>query len=188
MGAPRRRLKAGLYDQPLTVRLAAELAPLDEELRLIAEVDPIRAPSSLARVVHQRLLQALRSITGDDPTPGQLALANAVLALLEREAPDAGVDPSDHLDPPLRELLAVLEPTGGPAQPVAPPRPRIPLSTSDLLVNGPHDLRLGTELQRELASADRVDILCSFLKWSGLRLVEEQLRAFCAQRAAARCA
>lgn len=164
------------------MRLAAELAPLDEQLRLIGEVDPNRAPSTLSRLVHGRLLQALRSITGDDPTPSQLALANAVLALLEREAPDSGIDHSDQVEAPLRELLAVLERTSGPAQPMAPPRPRIPLSTSDLLVNGPHDLRLGTELQLELASADRVDVLCSFLKWSGLRIVEEQLHAFCARR------
>ena len=34
---------------------------------------------------------------------------------------------------------------------------------------------------RRLASADRVDILCSFIKWSGIRILEEDLRAFTAR-------
>src|SRR5258707_1352518 len=51
-----------------------------------------------------------------------------------------------------------------------------------LLVNGRHDLRLGTEVVRELASADSVDLLCSFLKWSGFRVIEDALRAFLARR------
>ena len=67
------------------------------------------------------------------------------------------------------------------SHPRRPPAPglHISLASSDLLVNGPHDLSLGPEVQKEIASADRVDLLCSFLKWSGLRLVEEPLRALC---------
>ncbi len=40
-------------------------------------------------------------------------------------------------------------------------------------------------MQRELDSADRVDLLCSFLKWSGLRIVEDQLRDLVRRRGAA---
>lgn len=58
----------------------------------------------------------------------------------------------------------------------------MPLSESELLVNGRRDLRVGSEINRELASADRVDLLCSFLKFSGLRLVREQLAAFLDRR------
>jgi hypothetical protein len=58
-------------------------------------------------------------------------------------------------------------------------RPLIPLRSTQLIVNGPRDLSIGPEIQRELASADRVDVLVSFLKWSGVRLVIDELRAFC---------
>src|SRR5205823_8248966 len=98
------------------------------------------------------------------------------------DAPHGGGRADDDLVPPGQRLLAVLEAREGPGNPVAPLRPQVPLSTSDLLVNGPHDVSIGPEVRRELASADRVDLLCSFLKWSGLRLVHDELRDLCARR------
>jgi superfamily II DNA or RNA helicase len=61
-------------------------------------------------------------------------------------------------------------------------RPTLPLRHSDLLVNGPRDLRIGHEVRLELASADRVDLLISFVKWSGFRLLRPDLQAFLARR------
>ena len=53
----------------------------------------------------------------------------------------------------------------------------MPLSTSALLVNGRDQPRIGHEVQREMASADRVDLLCAFVKWHGLRVLEEHIDA-----------
>ncbi len=46
-----------------------------------------------------------------------------------------------------------------------------------LLANASGEPSLGRELTRELASADRVDLLCAFVKWSGLRFVLDDLAA-----------
>lgn len=56
-------------------------------------------------------------------------------------------------------------------------RPETPLNDAALLTNAAHDPSLSSELRAELASADRVDLLCAFVKWYGLRLLEEELRA-----------
>jgi HKD family nuclease len=60
----------------------------------------------------------------------------------------------------------------------APQRPSIPLVSSHLLINGPRDHTVSSEIKREFASADRVDLLVSFLKWSGWRLLRDQARRF----------
>lgn len=54
-------------------------------------------------------------------------------------------------------------------------RPGIPLSQSALLVNSRDEYRIGFEIKKEIQSADRIDFICSFIKWSGLRLLKEEL-------------
>ncbi len=144
---------------------------------MIRDMDPQHVPTALGRFLHTLIVNALRSLHSDESTDQQLVLANRIIDLLQGEAPKAGVDSTDGFDPPARSLLAVLEASTGPAAPIEPERPTISLSMSELLVNGPHDLSIGPEVRKELASADRVDLLCSFLKWSGLRLIENELRA-----------
>jgi len=61
---------------------------------------------------------------------------------------------------------------------IAPLRPSIPLASSHLLINGPRDHTVSSEIKRELASSDRVDLLVSFLKWLGWRLLRDEARRF----------
>src|SRR5690606_24522193 len=60
-------------------------------------------------------------------------------------------------------------------------RPTTPLADSALLMNAPGEPALAQELQAELASADRVDLLIAFVKWSGIRLVEDAIRELVAR-------
>jgi HKD family nuclease len=43
------------------------------------------------------------------------------------------------------------------------------------------DPSLVSQLCKEIQTADRVDVLCSFIKWSGIRILEEALGSFAAQ-------
>ena len=46
-----------------------------------------------------------------------------------------------------------------------------------LLVSSHQEPALSAELRHELASADRVDLLCAFVRWSGIRVLLPELRA-----------
>lgn len=166
--------------------LAAHDGVFDEPL----ERDREAAALSLARLIHDRALATLRGLAKTDeasPVDRQVAVTNALLDRLHEVSAQTTL-PEDRVAKPARRLLALVPRSSKYAPPnstavLSPPaRPEVPLNASDLMVNGRHDLRLGTELIRELASADHVDLLCSFLKYSGLRVVEEALSAFFARK------
>lgn len=56
-------------------------------------------------------------------------------------------------------------------------RPRTPVTDDTLLINAPHEPQLAGELRSELASADRVDLLCAFIVWNGLRTLSDELQS-----------
>ncbi len=58
------------------------------------------------------------------------------------------------------------------------PRPDTPLTRSCLLARTKLDPTLLSQLKKEILSADQIDIICSFIKWSGLRCLLDELRAF----------
>lgn len=183
-----RRLPPGLYDAVVDEAMEALLAKHEGVFDERLERDREGAALSLARLIHDRALATLRGLgakDGESPVERQVAVTNAVLDRLH-DISALTTLPEDRIAKPARRLLALVPP-GSKFAPhalgalEAPPRPEVPLSASDLMVNGRHDLRLGTELVRELASADSVDLLCSFLKYSGLRVVEEALGRFFAR-------
>ncbi len=55
------------------------------------------------------------------------------------------------------------------------PRPATPLADTALMTNAHNEPTLAAELRAELVSADHVDLLCAFVKWHGLRLLEDEL-------------
>lgn len=71
---------------------------------------------------------------------------------------------------PLSQLVA-LSPVGLPK----PVRPLAPLSQPALFTNAPTEPNLSAELRAEIASADRIDLLCAFVKWHGLRVLDDAL-------------
>ena len=57
-------------------------------------------------------------------------------------------------------------------------RPVTPLSQSSLFTGAKSEPELMNELKHEIVSADRIEFLVSFIKWSGLRCLMDQLRQF----------
>ena len=176
------RLREGLYEAPVTRALDEELRALVEAIASTEPITAESAPHIFARVIHEAAVRALRNVPAKDRLEHQVALANRVLALLAEAAPESGISADEEVRTPAELLLAVRARKEVRLGAPAIERPTLPLRHSDLLVNGPRDLRVGHEVQLELASADRVDLIVSFVKWSGFRLLRSAIAAFLARR------
>lgn len=61
-------------------------------------------------------------------------------------------------------------------------RPITPLAQSSLFTNAKNEPNLANELSLEILSSDSVDILVSFIKWSGIRCLKEAFEEFSKNR------
>ncbi|MEV1330920.1 DUF3427 domain-containing protein [Micromonospora costi] len=169
-------LEPGIYEHLITQQLADDLRRLDPDVLQHRKLEPADAPDVLARHIATLARRALLAVGGgDDKLVRQVELANRIAESIAQAEPRAvGVD--DQITDTQRLLHAIADPPTPPAEPAFPTRPTTPLSTGALLVNGRHQPRIGHEVNYEMASADSVDLLCAFIKWYGLRLIEPAVR------------
>nr|WP_217422893.1 DEAD/DEAH box helicase [Streptomyces sp. 8P21H-1] len=132
------------------------------------EVSVESSPHVLARHVAEAVERRLSRLPYDQ----QVAAANQILTSLAETAPDLDEAVSTIVDGP-RQLLTLAEQE---APGVYALRPLTPLSETSLITNASDDPSLGAELRAELATSDRVDLLCAFVKWYGIRVLEDALR------------
>jgi superfamily II DNA or RNA helicase/HKD family nuclease len=164
---------AGVYEELITESWQQRIERLEAAgwKAVDAEVSRESAPHVLARYVGEAVGRRLSRLPADK----QVSAANRILEALAVSAPDA--DPEEAVnaivDGP-RQLLALAEKQ---APGVYAVRPLTPLSETALITNAPDDPNLGAELRAELATADQIDLLCAFVKWHGIRVREDSLRA-----------
>ncbi len=101
---------------------------------------------------------------------------NHLVDLLQSQAPRA-ISTDDLLHPCARLLSEIRSTALLPGQ-AATIRPLIPLADSTLLVNASGEPSVGQALIHEIPSAQRIDLLCVFIKYSGLRLLQPAFREF----------
>jgi hypothetical protein len=177
----RSALPPGFYERLITKALRRELDALASggaALVRTGPVDPAEAPGILARHVEALCGHALDALPEQHRKARQTDVVNRVVAMLASdEALRHAVAAEDAVEVPPTELQAVWPITGDPALDRVPPRPTAPLSASDLLVNARGEPALAHALGSEILSADSIDLLCAFVRWHGLRVLEEPLRA-----------
>jgi superfamily II DNA or RNA helicase/HKD family nuclease len=155
-------LPEGVYEALRTTALDAALVDLVGLTPHFAAVDAADEPHVLGRHVGRAVERAL---AGESDPGRRLALVNELLERLA--AAGEGIrDRSEHLVVLTRDEAPGVHRLE---------RPVTPLSAAALLTNASDEPSLGAELRAELASADQVDLLCAFLRWHGIRVLEEQL-------------
>lgn len=170
-------LAPGAYHSLLTKLVeqrlrAGSAAPTTEPL------DAAEAARRLADHLREAVHQALAAFPNQGRTAQQLALTNDLLRwLAERTMLDVARE--QVLDPPktLRLITEALLPNQAP-----PALPDLPLVDHDLLTNAPGEPTLAHALRTELETADRLDGVVAFIRWTGLRHLQPAIEALHQQR------
>ena len=173
-------LQDGLYEQVINKGLDTELANADK-LSQTAPIDTAEASKVLAKYVAEvveRGLDNLRDNGGD--LNAQVALANQIITTIQAETKEADFD-SLSVAERAEQLLALFDRQNSiwaldeKAQVV---RPETSIAQSSLFTGAVHEPQMYTELKKEIVSCNRIDMLVSFIKWSGLRLIMDELTTF----------
>jgi superfamily II DNA or RNA helicase/HKD family nuclease len=158
-------VEQGLYESLMTSALEESLTSSESLDVRFGKVDDADAPHVLTRHVASVLHRLLSSTK--DPVK-RLAIVNGFIQQLESAGDDVTAPPTQ-----LLRVADVLGPGSGAMEDV---RPTTPLSEAALPTNAKGEPSLGAELRAELDTADEVDLLCAFVKWYGLRVLEPELK------------
>ena len=175
-------LHHGLYEQVINNALNSELAEIPEARKAVAPIDKAEASKMLAQYLADVVQKGLDNVldNGGDIS-AQIALTNQIVDLIQNTTQEADFAALG-VDQRAEQLLALLREAdprlavGKTASDLS--RPETSIAQSSLFTGAIHEPQMYTELKKEIVSADRIDMLVSFIKWSGLRLLMDELREF----------
>lgn len=158
-------LPFGIYDALLDERLRDLLRRHPDLRAVLTKIDTEEQPSRYAAFMAKVIELALKQEV--DPN-ARLDLCNKLIELISGSG-ETGHLRQRRLVPEHKSVLIEITPPSYAQQGI--PRPQTPLVQSSLFTGSPREPQLMRELIEEMSSADAVDILVSFIKWSGLRLL-----------------
>ena len=171
---------AGLYEALLTGRLEQVLArlPLD---RLQPELAPLADAESADRVsrhVAELLARTIEAAPERERATVGIRLAAALVTHLRSLATrDLGLEQDVPNDPgTVLQAVLRLRPDGTP-EPIE--RPLTPLLDTTVLTNAPGEPAVAHELRAEAPSADAIDVVMAFIRFSGVRSLLDVLARHC---------
>ena len=175
-------LHPGLYEQVINNALNRELSEVPEARKSTAPIDTAEASKVLAQYLTEVVQKGLDNVQDNGGgIEAQIALANQIVSTIQTttKEPDFAALGVDQRAEQLLAFLRENDPrlaTGKAAKDIE--RPETPLAQSSLFTGAIHEPQMYTELKKEIVSADHIDMLVSFIKWSGLRLLMDELRQF----------
>ncbi|MGI6204568.1 MAG: DUF3427 domain-containing protein [Anaerovoracaceae bacterium] len=169
------KLVPGLYEQVLNDRTADALSAVDDNRKSIGDIDEAEASGVLTRYLDEIIHGKLDSVAEERDINAQLDLTNQIIDLLQ--ADDNGDRVKDH-----KQLLALLpekDPLLAAGKSAADiPRPETSLAGPSLFTGSRNEPQLYSEIKKEIGSSTEIEMLVSFIKFSGLRLIMKELEEF----------
>ena len=173
-------LKDGLYEQIINKGLETELSSTDK-LSATAPIDSAEASRVLAKYIAEVVEKGLDNVAdnGGDVN-SQVALANRIISTIINETKENELDEMTVAER-AEQLLALFDKKNSILaidEKAAIIRPETSIAQSSLFTGAIHEPQMFTELKKEIISCNQIDMLVSFIKWSGLRLITDELAAF----------
>ena len=173
-------LHDGLYEQIINKELETELG-LTDKLSTTAPIDSAEASKVLAKYIAEVVEKGLDNVAdnGGDVN-SQVALANRIISTIINETKEndfAEMSVAERAE----QLLALFDKKNSILaldEKAAIIRPETSIAQSSLFTGAIHEPQMYTELKKEIVSCNRIDMLVSFIKWSGLRLLMDELKTF----------
>lgn len=170
------KLIEGVYENLITEELNEEMQQA-QETGLTCEtgqIDSAESPSMIAQYLSDIIKRRLAddALSADE----KMAFANRIVEMVSDSNEEKIKESSNMLVEVFgREEKARRNATAsGKAI-----RPQSGFRVSNLFTGGQGQLQLGNEIERDIASADTISIIVSFLKLSGLNLIYRKLEEFC---------
>lgn len=176
-------MQTGLYEQLVNKLVTAQISQLDREIFFIKEVaiDKAEAAKVLSQYLSAIIRHGLSLISGEDALERQINLANKLIFLLKDELRDNDFE-DDLIEIEAKILTAVFSKIDSGISNfenyLKQVTPYTRLAHSELFTGNHSGVSLESELKKEILSADKINFLVSFIKWTGIRIFEKELRDF----------
>ena len=161
-------IERGLHETLVTEALAKRIAQLDDTLH--AQNRPIRkeeAGDRLALHLSRCLMRAIDCIPESDRLSKGVDLTQRVIDEIDNLGTSKERS-GEYISGEPRILHAVTRTLpSGKTETIG--EPLTPLLDTTLLTNAPGEPRVGKELEAEIDSADRIDVVMAFVRFSGIR-------------------
>lgn len=176
-------MNQGLYEELVTKLITFKLNELDQETFQVktTSIDKAEAAKILSEHIGKTIRHAFTLIKGDNVLENQIQIANKIILFLKDELKKEEFT-DDLIETEGKILKAVFTKVDAHFTDLdlhlKEITPYTRLIHSELFTGGNSGTTLESELRKEILSSDKVDLLVSFIKWKGIRILERELREF----------
>ncbi len=176
-------MNQGIYEDLVTQLVSQKINELDKNAYYINKVtiDKEEASSLLSQHLSRTIKQALGYVRGENQLEIQIEIANKIILFLKDELKREDFE-QDLIEAEGEILKAVFTKIDAHFSNfdlhLKEITPYTRLTHSELFTGGNVGLSLLSELKKEILSADRIDLLVSFIKFKGIIILERELVEF----------
>lgn len=174
-------LKRGIYEQVISRDIGRALDDNKDIIKTVEKIDEAESSTILAKYITEIIEKGLNQINdGKEVVKSKIELVNKIVNVISETVGDLDFD-DFAVDERAEQLLAILDSKNNInaiTNSTEVVRPETSMSMTSLFTGSGHEPSMYTELKKEIVSSNRIDMLVSFIKWSGLVKIIEELREF----------